>query len=516
MTVVTKPKAGEVEQRSAPSAELTIEGNRLCGLIPYGIESRDLGGWTEVIEPGALAGADMSDLVATLNHAGIPLGRFDSTLTIEDRDDGLSWSCELPEGPTGQDVRAAVERGDLRESSWRMVVGKDSWTGTTRRISEIRSLRDVAVVTTGAYPADATRVELRERPEPPAPTPPNPQETEVKDRENRGGGLVVEDRAADLNPDIETRIYDAMRGVPKGESRSLTLASADPVEPEDLSQFVFDLLREPSVLLRSGVPVIATNRKEWVAPTITGDVDADWVGEAEEIPASDPTLSELKATPRKVAQRVIGSSEAFDDSSPDLMRLVQQNLATALALKIDKEGIVGNSSKGFKGLTTISGTQTLNMGEAVLENYDPLVAAVALLAEANVPGPYAILMHPRHAASLDRLREVMAVAGEEGPELIVGNAPLGRPEGLPPIYVTPNTGFTAKSGEKVDRAPIVVYSPSQLAMIRRKEAEMVVDRSAEFDTDEVVVRAIARCCLTTAYPQSICVIKDVAAPKIEL
>jgi HK97 family phage major capsid protein len=227
-------------------------------------------------------------------------------------------------------------------------------------------------------------------------------------------------------------------------------------------------------------------------------------------------LSELKATPRKVAQRVIASSESLDDSSPDLMNIVQQNLATALALKIDREGIVGNSSKGFKGLGTMSGTQSLNGAEKVLESYDAIVAAVGLLAEAQVPGPYAVLMHPRHAASLDRLRVVSAVAGESGPELVMGNAPLPRPSGLPPIYSTPNVGFTAAGGGKKDRAPIIVYSPSQLAMIRRKETEMVVDRSREFDTDEVVIRAIARCCLTTAYPQSIVVIKDVQAPAITL
>ena len=137
MTVATKPKAGEVEQRSAPETSLTIDGNKLQGLIPYGVESRDLGGWTEIIEPGALDGADMSDLVATLNHAGVPLGRYDSTLTVENRDNGVAWSVELGDGPTASDVRAAVERGDLREGSWRMVVGKDRWTGTTRHITEI-------------------------------------------------------------------------------------------------------------------------------------------------------------------------------------------------------------------------------------------------------------------------------------------------------------------------------------------------------------------------------------------
>src|SRR6478672_10170998 len=262
MTVVTKPTPGEVEERSAP-AELTVEGNRLSGLIPYSVESRDLGGWKEIIEPRALAQADLSDLVATLNHAGVPLGRYDSTLTVEDRSDGLAWSVELGDGPTAQDVRAAVTRGDLRESSWRMVVSRDRWEGTTRHVEEIRALKDVAVVTTGAYPADSTRVELREHPTPTT-TPPTPadkpQENEVEnnDREKPRGGLTVEDRTAPAEANIETRVLDAMRAVPKGESRDLTHATIDsePIEPPELATFLWDKLREPSILLATGIPVI--------------------------------------------------------------------------------------------------------------------------------------------------------------------------------------------------------------------------------------------------------------------
>src|SRR4051794_28559924 len=90
-----RPNPGQVELRSAP--DVALEGRRLRGVIPYGVESRDLGGWRERMARGCLAGAQMDDLVATVDHAGVPLGRFPGTLTVEDRDDGLHWSVELPE-----------------------------------------------------------------------------------------------------------------------------------------------------------------------------------------------------------------------------------------------------------------------------------------------------------------------------------------------------------------------------------------------------------------------------------
>jgi hypothetical protein len=80
--------------------------------------------------------------VATLNHdASRLLGRLPATLEVEDRGDGLHWSCELPSGPTGEDVRVAVERGDLRSTSWRMVVARDRCEGDVRHVEEVRELR---------------------------------------------------------------------------------------------------------------------------------------------------------------------------------------------------------------------------------------------------------------------------------------------------------------------------------------------------------------------------------------
>jgi HK97 family phage major capsid protein len=523
MTDFVKPTCGEAEDRTAPeSAALTIEGNTLHGLIPYGIESRDLNGWKEILDPGAFDDTDMSELYCTVRHdRNRILGRFDSTLKVEQRENGLAWSCELPSGPTGQDVKEAVRRGDISGSSWRMHVGRDRWEGRTRHIESIARLADVCVTPDPAYPAAS--VELRERPQDDKPNPPAEQaETEehkvdTPHRENGGGGLMVEDRQAEDNANIESRIIEAMAGVPRGEARDLTHATAEAVEPDELSTFVFDALRDSSVLLASGIPVIPTNRKTWKAPQITGDVDTDFVDELEEIKDSDPELDEFEATPRKLAALVRGSSESFEDSSPDLLNLVQGNIAASMALKLDAEGLVGNSSKGFEGLTTMEGTQELDMGEAAMDDYDAIIAAVGLLSEAHVPGPFAVVLHPRVAAYLDRLRGVTAIPDEKGePVLVKLNTPLPRPDGLPPIYVTSQVGFTAKAGEKVDRSNAVVYAPNALRVIRRKQMELVVDRSREVELDSVLVRGVARAVLAAPYPEGVVVIRDVASPEITL
>jgi HK97 family phage prohead protease len=149
-----RPRAGQLEQRSEP---ITVDGRRLRSRIPYGVESRDMGGWTEVVDRGALDATVLDDLVATVDHVGVPIGRHPTTLTLEDRDDGLHWAVDPPRSRA--DVLEAVERGDLRAGSWRMRVGRDRWEGDVRHIEAIAELRDVAIVTTPAYPSAA--VELR-------------------------------------------------------------------------------------------------------------------------------------------------------------------------------------------------------------------------------------------------------------------------------------------------------------------------------------------------------------------
>ena len=95
---MNRPKTGSVEERTAPDL-LTAEDRKIRGLIPYGVESRDLGGWREVIQPGALDSAKLDDLVVTVDHAGVPLGRYPTTLELDDRTDGLHWSVHAAREP---------------------------------------------------------------------------------------------------------------------------------------------------------------------------------------------------------------------------------------------------------------------------------------------------------------------------------------------------------------------------------------------------------------------------------
>ncbi len=200
-----RPKLGSLEERAAPDL-VAADGKRIRGRIPYGIESVDMGGWREIIEPGALDSTSFDDLVVTVDHGGVPLGRYPGTLELEDRADGLHWAVDPPESRS--DIREAVERGDLRAGSWRMVVGRDEWRGQVRHVHEITELKDVAVATRPAYrdavveyrstdPAEGQEDPMSEHALPAS----EPDTDTDEDRpQPPAGGLQVEDRVTASEP----------------------------------------------------------------------------------------------------------------------------------------------------------------------------------------------------------------------------------------------------------------------------------------------------------------------------
>ena len=161
MEAADRPKVGEVEERTAGG--VAVDGRRIRGIVPYGVQSVDMGGWREQISPTAFRHTKLDELRVTIDHRGVPLGRYPQTLEVEDRADGLHWALDPPQSRS--DVVEAIQRGDMRAGSWRMVVAKDRWEGDVRHVEAIAELKDVCLVGADepAYPSAA--IELRTRPE---------------------------------------------------------------------------------------------------------------------------------------------------------------------------------------------------------------------------------------------------------------------------------------------------------------------------------------------------------------
>lgn len=155
-------------------AEETERGRILTGR-PIVYNSRtNLGYFDEIIDPGALDGADLTDVRFLVNHntSMIPLARSrrnngNSTMRMSVDALGLLLDYVLLDTENNTDARAlysAVERGDISGMSFMFLVDGEAWEDLEtdhplRRVTKISKVFEVSAVTFPAY--DDTTINAR-------------------------------------------------------------------------------------------------------------------------------------------------------------------------------------------------------------------------------------------------------------------------------------------------------------------------------------------------------------------
>lgn len=152
---------------AADGEEIPFEGYA----AKFNERSQDLGGFFEVIAPGAFAGAIARDDVRfTLNHdPNFVLARRRGdpadTLDLEEDAIGLRVSARMAPTSYARDLAAVMRRGDVTGMSFRFRTLRDDWdfigAVVVRTLIEVE-LRDVAVVTYPAYLAAAGSVRAQD------------------------------------------------------------------------------------------------------------------------------------------------------------------------------------------------------------------------------------------------------------------------------------------------------------------------------------------------------------------
>lgn len=136
---------------------LTLTGYACVTDEPYDMHDM-FGPYMEVVRGGAFAKtlAEQDDVRLLVNHDGIPLARTKSgTLRLSEDSTGLAVEADLePRSGMVNDVRLAMDRGDLDQMSFMFEVIRQQWSPDyeQRDITEVR-LWDVSVVTFPANPA---------------------------------------------------------------------------------------------------------------------------------------------------------------------------------------------------------------------------------------------------------------------------------------------------------------------------------------------------------------------------
>lgn len=168
-----------LEQRSYNfeiRAEQNDEGIGVVRGRPIVYNSRtDLGYFDEVIERGALNGADLRDVRFLVNHdiSKIPLARSrnnnaNSTmqLTVDDQGMSIRVNLDVKNNSEARNLYSAIERGDITGMSFMFAIDDEEWTELesdhpTRHIKKISDVVEVSAVTFPAY--EDTEISVRNK-----------------------------------------------------------------------------------------------------------------------------------------------------------------------------------------------------------------------------------------------------------------------------------------------------------------------------------------------------------------
>jgi HK97 family phage prohead protease len=134
--------------------------------IVFNKESRDLGGFQEIILPEAIDGVlEKSDVLALLNHdisKGV-LARSDKgkgTMELIADKKGVKYNFDAPSFDLGDQLLEGVKRGDIKESSFAFTVAEEEWNfkrkpTALRTIKKFDMIYDMSPCYRAAY-ADTT------------------------------------------------------------------------------------------------------------------------------------------------------------------------------------------------------------------------------------------------------------------------------------------------------------------------------------------------------------------------
>jgi HK97 family phage major capsid protein len=270
------------------------------------------------------------------------------------------------------------------------------------------------------------------------------------------------------------------------------------IAPDEWSANFIDRLAAESVMLQTGIRRITTTRDVLHMPRIDTDPTAAWVAEAGTIASTDPGYTDVTATPRKLASLQVISNELIADSNPDVVSLLEMQVARALALKFDLGCFEGSGTppeiRGLKNVVGITLDATLAAAPA---NLDVFANAITTL-ETNNAHATAIVMHPRSWGTLSKLKE--GTAANNVPLLLdsTSSAATRSIYGVP-VFLSSQLSVVEGTAE----SSAYVFDASQVYAVFRQDTTIVLDRSRLFNTDQSELRAILRADLIVPNPLAV-------------
>lgn len=189
-------------------------------------------------------------------------------------------------------------------------------------------------------------------------------------------------------------------------------AAGGALVPEEFMNELIPLLRAKTVVRSLGATSIPMNRGSLTMPFQTAASTANYIGELQNIPPSQPAFGQLTLSAKKLVNLVPISNDLLQDSSFSVDSLVRDDMVRSLSLREDiafiRDTGAANTPRGMRFWAPAGNVnlQTLPAAPTLATITNDLFDAILILENANIPLDRAgWIMTPRTKSGLMRVRD---------------------------------------------------------------------------------------------------------------
>ena len=275
--------------------------------------------------------------------------------------------------------------------------------------------------------------------------------------------------------------------------------------PDVLLGDVIDRLRANSVLMQAGATTIMLPDGGDTASyaKLVTDPSTSWRREGTSISDNSPTFGRETFQIRTLVSLVKLSREILEDSI-GVEDVLANAFAQALALEVDRAGILGDGSAGEPlGVLSTSGIGSVSMGAngGALADWTPFLDAAYEMTVDNAPIPTAYILHPRTWNEAHSLLDTT-------------NQPMAKPTAIAdiPLLQTTQLSITETQGSATNASTILAgYFPDLVWGVRSDlRIEILKERYA--DSYEIGMLASLRGDWLVRHPESFAKVIGVIPP----
>lgn len=211
--------------------------------------------------------------------------------------------------------------------------------------------------------------------------------------------------------------------------------------PTTTSAELIDLARRNMVLDAAGARTVALDSAETTIARLASDPSPAWRIENAAVATSDPTFSAVTLKPQSIAVLIKASVELMSDSL-NLERELPNVLARALAVEIDRAGLIGSGTAPEpRGIVNFAGLTANTYAGGAIASYAPILTARGALHGAN----------ERLGAVVMASRDENTLAG-----LVASDGqPLQMPRALDGVRMLSTTALPTDGGDGENESQII-------------------------------------------------------------